>query len=442
MNARLAMISVLTIGLGAGAGAGSAQVPDSAAIAGAERFMNLLHGGEWVAAEQMVAPPLRDRLGAAALEMIWGQMTSSWGAFGGTRQRAVTTTDSMKAVELLGDFANDTVVVRVVLSPALEVAGFWVAPVPEVERPPTPGPSYADESKFREVEVEVGSDPWVLPATLTIPAGAGRFPAIVLVHGSGPHDRDETVGGTKVFRDLAWGLASRGIAVLRYEKRTKTHGAKMGGDITLDSEVIVDALAGLELVRSHASVDPDQVYVLGHSLGAMLAPEIARRDGRLAGAIMMAGTARPIDVVMVGQLEYLAGLPMNAAPEAQAQLGAALAQVRRLASREAEGSELVLGAPASYFYALADRDDVAEALRVDAPLLLLQGERDYQVTVEDFELWRSALKERPATSFRSFPSLNHLFVAGSGLSTPVEYAQPGFVSEDVIATIHDWVTAR
>jgi hypothetical protein len=390
----------------------------------------------------MVAPSLRDRLGAAALEMIWGQMTSSFGAFGGTRQRAVTTTDSMKAVELLGDFANDTVVVRVVLTPALEVAGFWVAPVPETERPPTPGPSYADVSKFREVEVEVGSDPWVLPATLTIPAGAGRFPAIVLVHGSGPHDRDETVGGTKVFRDLAWGLASGGIAVLRYEKRTKTHGAKMGGDVTLDSEVIVDALAGLELVRSHASVDPEQVYVLGHSLGAILAPEIARRDGGLAGAIMMAGTARPIDEVMVDQLEYLAGLPLNAAPEAQAQLGAALAQVRRLTSREAEGSELVLGAPAAYFYALADRDDLAEALRVDAPLLLLQGERDYQVTMEDFELWRTALKERPATSFRSFPSLNHLFVAGSGLSTPAEYAQPGFVSEDVIRTIHDWVTAH
>jgi dienelactone hydrolase len=290
--------------------------------------------------------------------------------------------------------------------------------------------------------VQVGADPWVLPGTLSIPAGAGRFPAVVMVHGSGPHDRDETVGGTKVFRDLAWGLASRGIAVLRYEKRTKTHGAKMGGDVTLDSEVIVDALAGLELVRSHASVDPEHVYVLGHSLGAVLAPEIARRDGRLAGAMMLAGNARPIDVVMVAQLEYLAGLPLNAAPEAQAQLGAALAQVRRLASREAAGSELVLGAPAAYFYALADRDDIAEALRVDAPLLLLQGERDYQVTMEDFELWRSALKERPATSFRSFPSLNHLFVTGSGRSTPVEYARPGFVAEDVIVTIHDWITVH
>lgn len=441
MNARWAMISMLTIGLGAGPG--GAQVPtDSTAVAGAERFIGLLHGGDWVTAEQMVSPSLRDRLGAGALETIWGQMVSSLGAFGGTRQHAVTPADSMKAVELLGDFANDTVLIRVVVSPALEVVGFWVGPVPEAEQAPTPAPAYADESKFRDVEVQVGSDPWVLPGTLSIPAGAGRFPAVVMVHGSGPHDRDETVGGTKVFRDLAWGLASRGIAVLRYEKRTKTHGARMGGDVTLDSEVIEDALAGLELVRSHASVDPEHVYVLGHSLGAQLAPEIAQRDGRLAGAMMLAATARPIDEVLVEQLEYVAGLPQNAAPEAQAQLSAALAQARRLGSREAAGSELVLGAPAAYFYALADRDDVGAALGVDIPLLLLQGERDYQVTMKDFELWRSALRERPATSFQSFPSLNHLFVTGSGPSTPVEYGQPGFVSEDVIAAIHDWITAR
>ena len=432
-------VAILAIGLGAGAG--SAQVPDSMAMASAERFVGLLRDGEWVAAERMVTPTVRGQLGAAALEMVWGQMVSSWGAFEAMREKGVTARDTLQSVELFGDFANATVLVRVVLSPAQEVVGFWVGPVPEAQPAPTPGPPYAEESKFREVEVQVGSDPWVLPGTLSIPAGAGRFPAVVMVHGSGPHDRDETVGGTKVFRDLAWGLASRGIAVLRYEKRTKTHGAKMGGDVTLDSEVIEDALAGLELVRSSASVDAEHVYVLGHSLGAILAPEIARRDGRLAGAIMMAGSARPIDEVMVEQLEYLAGLPLNAAPEAQAQIGAALAQVRRLASREAEGSELVLGAPAAYFYALADRDDVAAALRVDAPLLLLQGERDYQVTMKDFELWRSALKERPATSFRSFPSLNHLFVTGSGASTPVEYAQPGFVAEDVIVTIHDWITA-
>jgi hypothetical protein len=431
-------MAVLAIGLGAGPG--SAQVPDSIAMASAERFVGLLRDGEWAAAERMVTPRVRGQLGASALEMVWGQMLSSWGAFQAMREKGVTARDTLQSVELLGDFANDTVLMRVVLSPAQEVVGFWVGPVPDGAPSSSPTPPYADTARFREDAERVGAEPWVLPGTLSIPAGGGRHPVVVLVHGSGPHDRDASVGGTKVFRDLAWGLATRGVAVLRYEKRTKEHGTRMGPDVTVESEVIEDALAALELVRSHASIDPERVYVLGHSLGAQLAPEIARRDGRLAGAIMLAASARPIDAVMIAQLEYLAGLPLNATPEAQARLGSALAQVRRLMAREAPPSEVVLGAPASYFYALAERDDIAEAVRLDIPLLLLQGERDYQVTMQDFGLWQNALKDRPAT-FRSFALLNHLFVAGSGPATPTEYGQPGFVAEDVIVTIHDWIAA-
>jgi len=84
------------------------------------------------------------------------------------------------------------------------------------------------------------------------PEGKGPFPAVVLVHGSGPQDRDETIGPNKPFRDLAWGLASQGIAVLRYDKRTKVHGAMMAGAVeqfTVKEETIDDALAAVALLR-------------------------------------------------------------------------------------------------------------------------------------------------------------------------------------------------
>lgn len=433
------VVPVLVVGLGTGPERAGAQLTDSAATAGAQRFLGHLAADEWTQAEQMVAPALRDRLGASQLETVWGQVRGSFGEGTMTRVRGVSALDTMRSVELYGDFARDTVLLRVVLSPATEVVGFWVGPVPEAEPAPTPAPAYADESNFREGEVRVGEEPWLLPGTLSIPVGGGRHPAVVLVHGSGPHDRDETVGGTKVFRDLAWGLASRGVAVLRYEKRTKIHGAKMGADVTVESEVIDDALAALELVRAHPAVDPQRVYVAGHSLGAQLAPEIARRDGRVAGAILLAATARPIGVVMEEQLEYLAGLQQNAAPEAQSQLREAIEQVRILNSGEAADSQMVMGAPVSYFRDLSARDGVAEALRLDIPILVLQGERDYQVTMTDFDIWREKLNERRQTTFRSFPALNHLFVAGEGPATPAEYAQPGFVAEDVITTIAEWI---
>ncbi|HSK20785.1 MAG TPA: alpha/beta fold hydrolase [Longimicrobiales bacterium] len=439
MDRRCAMVAMLVLGLGAMPGQGSAQLTDSAAVASAQRFVGLLQEGDWAGAEAMVAPSLRDRLGATQLQTVWGQVGTALGDGVVKRVRGVTAIDTMQSVELYGDFERDTVLLRVVLSPAPEVVGFWVGAVPEAEAEPTPGPPYADAAKFREAEVRVGEEPWLLPGTISVPVEGDRHAAMVLVHGSGPHDRDETVGGTKVFRDLAWGLATHGVVVLRYEKRTKTHGARMTGAITVDDEVIEDALAALELVRSNPSVDPERVYIAGHSLGAQLAPEIARRDGRVAGVIMLAAPARPIGEIMEAQLEYLAGLPLNAAPEAQAQLAAALAEVRLLTSGEAPDTAVILGAPASYFRDLEARDAVAEAVALAIPVLVLQGERDYQVTMDDFAIWREATRDRAGTLLKAFPGLNHLFVTGTGPASPAEYIAPGYVAEDVVVTIADWV---
>ena len=439
MDRRCVRMAMLVLGLGAVPGEGAAQLTDSAAVTSAQRFGGLLQARDWAGAEQMVASSLRDRLGATQLETVWGQVGSALGEGEVKRVRGVSAIDTMQSVELYGDFERDTVLLRIVLSPGAEVVGFWVGAVPEAEAGPAPGPPYADAGRFRELEVRVGEEPWLLPGTMAVPVEGERHAAVVLVHGSGPHDRDETVGGTKVFRDLAWGLATRGVVVLRYEKRTKVHGAKMTGDVTVDNEVIEDALAALELVRSSPSVDPARVYIAGHSLGAQLAPEIARRDGRVAGVIMLAASARPIGEVMEAQLEYLAGLPLNAAPEAQAQLRAALEQVRLLTSGEAPDTAMILGAPAKYFRDLEARDAVAEALALDVPVLLLQGERDYQVTMDDFRIWREVTRDRPGTRLKSFPALNHLFVPGAGAASPAEYAAPGFVAEEVVVTIADWL---
>src|SRR4051794_36392117 len=147
------------------------------------------------------------------------------------------------------------------------------------------------QNHFTEEPVVVGSGEWALPGTLTLPTGTGPFPAVVLVHGSGPHDRDETIGPNKPFRDLAWGLATRGIAVLRYEKRTKEHGAKFVKEntYTLRSEVIDDVRAAVALLRSHRSVDPKRIFVAGHSQGAVAAPRVAELEPGLGGVILLAG---------------------------------------------------------------------------------------------------------------------------------------------------------
>jgi uncharacterized protein len=256
------------------------------------------------------------------------------------------------------------------------------------------------------------------------------------VHGSGPNDRDETMpGGSKPFKDIAWGLASRGIGVLRYDKRTLVHGARIEArGFTVEGETIADALEALAVARAHPSADAARVFLLGHSLGATFAPEIAARDAKVAGTILLAGTARPLSRVIIEQLEYLSTLGR---PRDQAML----TQLAAIATRGVAPDSLVMGIPASYFYDIEARDPIARVRSLTSPVLVLQGGRDYQVTMEDFSLWEQALRGKSSATLKAYPDLNHLFVTGTGKATPAEYTSGrGHVAELVIDDLASWIT--
>ena len=155
-------------------------------------------------------------------------------------------------------------------TPGGQIAGMWWAPARAVWQPP----EYSRPDSFFEREVTIGSDEWKLPGTLSIPKGKGPFPAVVLVHGSAPNDRDESVGSVKVFRDLAEGLASRGVAVLRYDKRTKVYPAQCAADpnFTMNQETVEDAVRAAALLRPSQKSPTARVFVLGDSQGGYIRP--------------------------------------------------------------------------------------------------------------------------------------------------------------------------
>jgi len=352
------------------------------------------------------------------------------------------------------EFENATIELRIVYDQAGQVAGLFFQPAQTT--PPTPyaAPAYVDPGAFREQEVTVGSGEWALPGTLTVPLGDGPFPAVVLVHGSGPNDRDETIGPNKPFRDLAEGLASRGIAVLRYEKRTKQHAAKFTPDVlaalTVKEETVDDALAAVDLLRQTEGIDPAQIYVLGHSLGGYLLPRIALADpassDRIAGLISMAGPTRPLEELTLEQVTYILGLDGTVSADEQAALDELAAQVARVQdpnlSAETPAEDLPLNIPAPYWLDLRGYDPAETAKGLAQPLLILQGERDYQVTTADFQGWQAALGSLPSATLKLYPDLNHLFMAGEGKSTPAEYESAGHVAEQVIEDIVAWIQAN
>ncbi len=169
-------------------------------------------------------------------------------------------------------FARASLLMVIAFDPLHRVSGLHFLPAdPSADWLP---PSYAAPETFEEESVMVGASP-ALPGTLTLPKHAQRVPAIVLVHGSGPNDRDETIGVLKPFKDLAWGLGRRGIAVLRYDKRTRVAPA---GVRTEKEEVDDGAHAAVALLLARPEVDPTRIALLGHSQGGALAPRIARAD--------------------------------------------------------------------------------------------------------------------------------------------------------------------
>jgi dienelactone hydrolase len=306
-------------------------------------------------------------------------------------------------------------------------------------------PPYARPESFREVAVTVGEGgDWPLPGTLSLPRGDGPFPAVVLLHGSGPHDGDETIGPNKPLRDLAWGLASQGIAVLRYEKRTHKHGRRWAPSMTFREETVDDALAAAALLRKRPEIDGKRVFVLGHSLGAVAGPEVGRRDPALAGLVLLAGNTRPLEDVVLEQITYLRSLHPSA--DDKEELDKLRKQVARVKDRgltaDTPASELPLRAPAAYWLALREYDQAATAARLKLPMLILQGERDYQVTMADFDGWQKALAGRKEVRLKSYPRLNHLFMEGEGKAKPAEYDKAGHVSREVVDDVAAWVKSH
>jgi len=431
-------------GLGLSGVPAAAQVPAGSeqVVALAESFLRKLEAGDAAGAMALAGPQMKAAgVTAEMLDVSWKQL-SGGAALTGLRASAVNSVQGYNAVDFAAQFGEKVQWFRVAVDGEQRVEGFRV--IPQTAATAWEPPLYTQRSSFEEVELTVGAEGWPLGATLALPRSGARLPAVVLVHGSGPHDRNEELGGVQPFHDLAWGLASNGVAVLRYEKRTWKHGARIVGQpITVDDEVIADALTALAQVRRNPRVDPDRVYLLGHSLGGMLAPEIAVRDGKLAGVILLAGTPRQLPGLAIAQLDYIASLPESREPAAQQQLASMRALMVKLQRHEIPPAENAGGAPASYFYDLEQRDPARFVPQLKAPVLVLQGGRDYQVTKTDYDAWQALLKDVNGARFRWYPDLNHLFVTGEGMATPTEYAtQRGHVDARVIADIAEFVKRR
>jgi dienelactone hydrolase len=418
------------------------QVPP-ALLEAANKYLDLFIKGEYAEASKNYDETMTKVFPPDKLEATWKGLLKQVGALRSRGQPRLEKLGKYQIVIVPCTFEKAELNARIVFDAKEKISGLQFAP-PRDTAADYKSPDYVNAKEFSEKDVKVGAGEWELPGILSTPNGAGPFPAIVLVHGSGAHDQDETIGPNKLFKDIAQGLASRGIAVLRYVKRNKRHGEKMlkvKSTLTLKEEVTDDALAAVELLRHSERINPDKIFVLGHSLGGMMAPTIGKADPRIAGLISMAGTSRQLDEVIVDQTDYLLSLnPPEEQKKALEDLGQkARAMIKRDLNKDVDDKELPLGLPIVYWRSVKAVDPPAIAKELSMPLLILQGASDFQVTKKDVDRWKSVLGDRKGVEYKWYPKLGHSFIPVGEVGKPSDYEKVGHVSVQVIDDIASWI---
>ncbi|MER7827968.1 dienelactone hydrolase family protein [Streptomyces sp. NPDC096097] len=389
----------------------------------------------------LFAPPLRAVLTAEALQAAWLAETAGSGPvtdLGEPSSEPLRPDLIRVSVPVVCGRGQFTAVMSVDSSGLLN--GLRLAP-PACD--PWAAPSYADPDAFEEYDVTVGVGALAVAGTVTVPRGDGPWPGVVLLSGGGPFDRDATSGPNKPLKDLAWGLASRGVAVLRHDKVTFTHAAEVAAadDFTMTREYVPYAVAAVRLLQEEPRVDSSRVFVAGHSMGGKVAPRVAETEPSVAGVVILAGDAEPMHRAAVRVVGHLATLGLG--PHSEAALAEITRQAAIVETSLSPGTpreDLPFGLSASYWLDLRSYDPVATAACLGKPLLILQGGRDYQVTVEhDLSLWREGLAGCPDVTIQIHEADDHLFFPGTGPSTPAGYMAPQHVDAAVITDVAAWL---
>ena len=442
---RIAIASLLLLALGAGLAMSlpaRAQAVDGKAIA--IRALDHMDAGEYAQVEAMFDADMAKAVPADKLKAVWESLPAQVGKATGRGDAQTMEQAGSTLVQVPLHFEKAELMAKFAIEGGGKIVGFMIQPA-QAAAPPASAPPVAEDASFSEREVMVGGDDRALPATLALPKGDGSFPAVVLVHGSGPHDRDETIGPNKPFLDIARGLAAQGIAVLRYEKRTKARPQDFAsGMFGVDEETTNDAVQAVATLRGIDGIDPKRVFVLGHSQGGMMAPRIAAVSGHVAGLVLLAAPARSLLDIVIEQNRRLAVLDDGKTSDAERDAITAIIQQVRITRDAATdpATKTVMGLPAGYWRSIDSVDPVAEARSVGLPMLVLQGARDIQVVDADWQGWRGAFHADPKVSFKLYETLNHLAMPGEGDGTLAEYQQPNHVDATLIDDVAAWIKAR
>jgi len=411
----------------------------------ANDFFKLLQEEKFTEAHTFFNDTLKTKLPEENLKKLWGDIGAKFGKAESFDAIQSKTQGEFFSVTVEGKFANGDQNFILGFNKQQKIVGIFLAP--SKKNATYLKPSYVDTSLYSEKSVYIGPAGKQLAAIVTTPKNAKNFPVVVFIHGSGPGDMDETVGANKPFKDLAGGLASKGVASIRYVKRTLIYPNEFATPYTVKEEVLDDASAAIAVAKTVTGADPKNVYVFGHSLGGMLAPKMATLTPDLAGIILAAAPARKLTDVIVDQNSYMFNLANDTTAAFKKQLAEAMVEIDKSRITQLgttiKPDSIILGLPAKYWADLNSYNQVTVAKSLSKPkIYVLQGGNDFQVGKTDFDLWSTALAKKKNVVLKFYPDLNHLLSSQTEKGTMAQYQAAVSVSETLVNDIVQWIKAK
>ena len=412
---------------------------EAKANAKVQEYIFLLKTGKYQSIEKRLDPTMSRMIDASKFQGFWEGLQMQYGDLLKTGETSVKTKDSLFVCLTPLQFEKTKLNFRLVLNQKLQIAGLFLEPM---EVPYAPA-AWVDPRLFFEVKKAVPLAAFPSEGVLTLPNVQEKVPVVIIIGGSGPTDKDLTMGPNKIYKDMAWGLGTQGIASYRYDKRTRAFGSKMGDPekVTVKEEYLDDLQAIVDMLRNHEAIDSNSIYLLGHSEGGYLIPWFAQEIKGVHGFLIAAGNYHKMADMIEHQLLHLKKYTRSEAERAG--LIAILERVPYAQNKltlQSPKDSLPLGMSAAYLVHLNNKAPENYLATLNGkPVLVLQGGRDYQVPTSEFDSWKAALASHKQVTFQLYHQLNHIFMSGEGVCLPAEYTEPGNVSKLFILDIAAWV---
>lgn len=412
------------------------------ALARVNENIYLLKSGKFQSLHDRMDETMKRIADPSKLEGLWDGLIFQFGELKTLGDTKVKKQDSLWfGYNSLG-FEKGSIKLKMVLDESLLISGLFIEPI---EVPYSP-PGWIHMRSIYESKKPVPLNDFPSEGMAAFPNTNTRVPLVIIVGGSGPNDKDLTLGSNKIYKDLALGLAHYGIASYRYDKRTKAFGNKMGdpSKLTVTQEYLLDLQAIVAMFRKDERIDTQRIYLFGHSEGGYLCPWFMTEIQGLAGFITFGANYQNLMETLKPQLTYL--IENTNSDEGKKVYQEELSKIPYALNKlkvDSPRDSIPLGIWPTYLIHLnkvAPKNYLTQIKQ--KRILILQGKRDYQVQEQEFDLWKAALKSHSDAQFTIYQELNHVMLRGEGKSLPNEYLEQGNVSFTLTKDIANWVKLK